>query len=163
MIKIFFILFYIGIFGTYSAFGYEGESKNIHNTASYISKVAESIAKEFKKSKKTIVITPIVSLNDFKTSLPVTKRVDEELIYAMSKEGFNIIDTSSLKMLGIKNTTSDYILVSTFIRYKYEMIINSRIVDRKSGLVISVAEAKLPRKIVKDVDRLYKKHSWFSK
>lgn len=168
MNKIFFVLFVMTIFGISSIFGYEGESKYVHNTATYIDKITKSIAKQLRNNKnfnsikeKTIIIAHLVDIKDFKSILSITKRVDENLIYAMTKEGFKIIDRTSLKILGLKNITADCVLVSSFIRYKYEMVINSRIIDKKSGLVLSVAQVKVAKKVLKEVNRLYNKNRWF--
>jgi len=150
-------------------FSYEKELVFRDNAASYISQVTRSITAQFIQSDnyklikdKSIIITPMVSSEEYKITLPITRRIDENLAYEMSKKGFVIVDTNAMKILGVKDINATYIVVSSFTKYRYEMVINSRVVDVKNGKILGVAQVKVPRKILKEVERLYKKNSWFS-
>ncbi len=149
--------------------GYEYESLYRDNTASYINKITTSLAQQYAASKnstllkeKSIIIMPTVESNDREATLPITQRIDENLIYEMTQEGFHIVDTKTMDRLGIKEIKAEYILVSTYTNYKYEMVINSRIIEKKTGLVYATAQIQVPRKVLKDVEKLYNKNSWFT-
>jgi TolB-like protein len=150
-------------------YAYDAQTLYRDNTAAYITKVSRSIASQLDSSKNaseikkyTITITPMVQSSDFKTSLPITNRIDENLIYELSQKGFLMIDANAMKILGASAIESKYILVSSYTNYKYEMVINSRIVERKTGLVCASAQVSVPRKTLKAVDKLYNKNSWFT-
>jgi TolB-like protein len=154
---------------TSSLFAYDAQALYRDNAAAYINKISKSISTQYLSSKnaatikeKTILLTPMVDINDCNTSMPITKRIDENIIYEMSQNGFLMIDTKAMSILGVKNLESDYILVSSYTKYRYEMVINSRIVDKKTGIVCASAQVKVPRRVLKDVDKLYNKNSWFT-
>jgi TolB-like protein len=168
-LKNFTLSYFLLSFVSSSLMAYEYESLYRDNTASYISKITKSIAKQYEASKniallqkKSIIITPSVDSSDRKTTLPITQRIDENLIYEMAQAGFHIVDYKSLNFLENLKRDAEYILVSTFTNYKHEMVINSRIIDKKTGLVYATAQVQVPRRVLKDVDKLYNKNSWFS-
>ena len=148
---------------------YDSDALYRDNTASYISKITKSIVKQFQVSdnaskiqKGTLIITPMVNINDYKETLPITNRIDENLMYELSRSDFNVIDTRAMKTLGVQDISSEYIVVSSFTNYKYEMVINSRIVNKRTGVICASAQIQVPRKVLKDVDKLYNKNTWFS-
>jgi len=138
------------------------------NTASYLKQVSRSLAKEFAQSKNaniiqkhTVTIVESKGSDTLQRHSPLVERIDENLLYEMNQSGFRIIDRKSMKNFG-KTIESDYFLVSTYTNYKYEMVINSRIVDSKSGIIQASAQITVPRKIVRNVDKLYKRDTWFT-
>ena len=151
-----------------SLHAYDVDTLYRDNTASYISKITKDIVKQFKNSnnassieKGTIVVTPMVNINDFKETLPITNRIDENLIYELSINAFKVIDTRAMNTLGVREIPYDYLVISNFTNYRYEMVINSRIVDKKTGVVCASAQVQVPKKILKSVNKLYNKNSWF--
>ncbi len=164
-----FILFCFALsFVSSEVMGYEYESLYRDNTASYINKITTSLAQQYAVSKnstllkeKNIIIMATVESSDRKTTLPITQRIDENLIYEMAQAGFHIVDDKTMHALGVAKIDAEYILVSTFTNYKSEMVINSRIIEKQTGLVYATAQIQVPRKVLKNVEKLYNKNSWF--
>ena len=150
-------------------YAYNQESLYRDNTASYVNKITKSIVKQFLNSNNaskiqngTILIVPMVDIHDLKTMLPITKRIDENVMYEMSDNAFHVIDISAMKIMGTKEIVSEYLYISTFTNYKYEMVINARIVNKQTKVICASAQVVVPRKVLKDVEKLYNKDMWFS-
>jgi len=159
--SIVFILFFSSLFG--------GEQQNINTTALYINKITKSISNQLKKNKKfdikstTIVFQPIVNMSDNRSRTIVTQKIDENLLYSMSLEGFQVLDRKSFHKLHNKEIFSETILIATFTKYKDGIVINARIIDRQTALILSVAQVNVPKKVIRDIQRVYKKDGWFNK
>jgi len=168
-IKILILLVWVLSFLSAELLGQESESLYRDNTASYIRQVTKSIAKQYVSAKnsailkeKNMLIMATYESGDINKSLPITQRIDENLMYEMAQNGFKIIDSNTMKHLNLQEGNVSYILVSTYTNYKYEMVINSRIIDKKTGVVQASAQVQVPRKVLKDVEKLYNKNSWFA-
>lgn len=164
------ILFaFIVVFFSVALNAQECESLYRDNTASYINQLTKSIAKQYVNAKnsthlkeKNILIMATYESGDMNKSLPITQRIDENLMYEMAQNGFKIVDSNTMKYLNLPEVEIAYILVSTYTNYKYEMVINSRIIDKKTGVIQASAQVQVPRKVLKDVEKLYNKNSWFT-
>lgn len=139
------------------------------NTASYILQVTRTLTQQLLQTKniaalqaQTLTITPTVNIDDLTTTLPITRQIDENMLYQLNHAGFHVIDVNALKILGAKDITSDLVLVSTYTRYRYEMVINARIIERKTGITSASAQVRVPRRVLKNVEKLYNKNSWFT-
>ena len=151
------------------SFAYEDTQLYRDNTVAYILKVTRTLTQQFLQHKniktlqsQTLIITPTVNIDDFTTTLPITRQIDENMLYQLSHAGFHVIDLHAMKILGAQDITSDLVLVSTYTRYRYEMVINARIIKRKTGVVMASAQVRVPRRVFKSVEKLYNKNSWFA-
>jgi hypothetical protein len=167
MIKFLLLNLTLVLFSSLNA--YEQEMFYRDNAASYIAQITKSIVKQFNHSpyiatlkKESLAALPMTDINQVKSTLPITKRIDESLLYELSYQNFKVIDLESVKRLGIKKSLNHYVLVSNFIKYKHEIVIYSKIIDKDTALVYAVAQVQVPRKILKDIDKLYNENSWFS-
>jgi TolB-like protein len=138
------------------------------NAAAYVNKVAKTIVSNLNRSPHTqniksqnLAIEPIYNIDDTNTTLPITKRIEETLFDALSKNSFKVIDIATLKKLNQNTPQIDFVLISTYTIYKYEMVINSRIVQKKDGNVVATSQVVVPRRTLRDVEKLYTKDRWF--
>ena len=155
------------------------------NVAGYVNRIASSIAeqlgqnKDFANLQETpIAILSIVDMNDFKKTSPIAKRISENLIHEMHVRGYKVVDYKAMSQIEI-DQNGDYVfsraikdlknqrmityaLSGTYANYKDGMAINCRIIDIKTSLVLSTAQVFVPRKVLKSIDKMYKKNSWFT-
>ncbi len=155
------------------------------NVAGYVNIIASSIAEQLSQNKDfgnlqetPIAILSIVDMNDFKKTSPITKRISENLIHEMHVRGYKVVDYKAMSQIEIdkngdylfsraikdlKNQrTITYALSGTYANYKDGMAINCRIIDIKTSLVLSTAQVFVPRKVLKSIDKMYTKNSWFT-
>ena len=156
------------------------------NVAGYINRVTSSIAeqlgqnKDFEDIKETpIAIMSIVDMNDFKKTSPIAKRISENLIHEMHVRGYKVVDYKAMSKIEIDNNGEyvfsraikdlknqrliSYALSGTYTNYRDGMAINCRIIDIKTSVVLSTAQVFVPKKVLKSVNKLYNKNTWFSK
>jgi len=155
------------------------------NVAGYVNRIASSIAeqlgqnKDFDNLQETpIAIMSIVDMNDFKKTSPIAKRISENLIHEMHVRGYKVVDYKAMSQIEI-DQNGDYVfsraikdlknqrvityaLSGTFTNYKDGMAINCRIIDIKTSLVLSTAQVFVPRKVLKSINKMYNKNTWFS-
>jgi len=155
------------------------------NVAGYVNIIASSIAqqlgqnKDFENLQETpIAIMSIVDMNDFKKTSPIAKRISENLIHEMHVRGYKVVDYKTMSQIEI-DQNGDYVfsraikdlknqrvityaLSGTFANYRDGMAINCRIIDIKSSLVLSTAQVFVPRKVLKSINKIYNKNTWFS-
>lgn len=154
---------------TSSLFSFEEGLTHINSASLYINMITKSISRQFKDNQKlnlekeNIITTPMVDIYAKNTRLAFTKKIDENLLYAMSMEGFSILDRTGLSPAQEASLQAKYLLVATFMMYKNDIVLNFRIVDKQTKQIVSVAQASIPKRIIKKIERFYKKDIWFSK
>jgi len=128
--------------------------------SSYITLVSKKIAQQlehnivtYKKAVLLIKIKPIVNLYDPKKSSIATKKIAENLIHEMFIAGFQVVENED---------SADSYMSGTYINYKNGMLINARVIDKKSGYIYSSAQLFLSKKELKSINKIYNKYSWFS-
>ena len=154
------------------------------NVAGYVNRIASSIAEQLGQNKNfdnledtPIAIMSIVDMNNFKKTSPIAKRISENLIHEMHVRGYKVVDYKAMCKIEI-DANGDYVfsraikdlqnqrsivyaLSGTYANYRDGMAINVRIIDIKTSVVLSTAQVYVPRKVLKSIDKLYAKNSWF--
>ncbi len=163
-------IFLLMIFNLSTLFAFDTNSFYRDNTAAYIQKITHNLVEQYTKSQQlttlqegTILLYATRSSHDYNSTLPITQHIDENLIYEMNQCGFKVVDTKALDLLKIPKTKTKYALFSTYTNYKHEMVINSRIIKKEDGVVIATAQVRVPRRVLRDVEKLYDKDGWFNK
>lgn len=153
------------------------------NTPGYLNQVASTLADQLAQNKdfKDIYNTPIavmsiVNLEDFSQTTKTSNIVTENLIHEMQIRGFKVIDykvmpsikigkendyifSRDLKDLRSKQNIN-YALSGTYTLYKNGMSINLRIVNIQNNIVLSTAQAFIPKRIVRDAQRDSMPKNW---
>lgn len=155
------------------------------NVAGYVNIIASSIAEQLGQNKNfdnfedtPIAIMSIVDMNNFKKTSPIAKRISENLIHEMHVRGYKVIDYKAMCTIEIDKNgdylfsraikdlqnqrTITYALSGTYTNYKDGMAVNIRIIDIKSSIVLSTAQVFVPKKVLKSVNKIYTKSTWFS-
>ena len=128
---------------------------------SYVNIISKRIAEQLdnnilssKRKRITIQIKPIVNLYDPKKSSIATQKITENLLHAMFIKGFKMLDSQA------KN--ADCEMLGTYINFKDGLLINARVVDKKSREVYTSAQVFVTKKELKSINKIYNKYSWFS-
>jgi len=155
------------------------------NVAGYVNRIASSIAQQLGQNKNfdnfedtPIAIMSVVDMNDFKKTSPIAKRISENLIHEMHVRGYKVVDYKAMCKIEIdangdyvfsramkdlqNQRTIVYALSGTYTNYKDGMAINIRIIDIKTSVVLSTAQVFVPKKVLKSIDKMYTKNTWFS-
>ena len=155
------------------------------NVAGYVNRITSSIAEQLGQNKNfdniedtPIAILSIVDMNDFKKTSPIAKRISENLIHEMHVRGYTVVDYKAMSKIEIDRNgdyvfsraikdlqnqrTIVYALSGTYTNYKDGIVINTRIIDIKTSIVLSTAQVFVPKKVLKSIDKLYRKNTWFS-
>jgi TolB-like protein len=155
------------------------------NVAGYVNRIASSIAQQLGQNKNfdnfedtPIAIMSVVDMNDFKKTSPIVKRISENLIHEMHVRGYKVVDYKAMCKIDIdvngdyvfsramedlqNQRTIIYALTGTYSNYKDGMAINIRIIDIKTNIVLSTAQVFVPKKVLKNIDKMYTKNTWFS-
>ena len=114
--------------------------------------LSETVA-TYKRATLLIKMKKIVNLYEKKQTSIATQKIEENLIHEMFLKNFNIISQES---------SANSYMQGTYTNYKNGMLINARIVDKKSGLVYASAQVFLDKKELKSINKIYKKYTWFS-
>ncbi len=129
--------------------------------ATYVTVISQKIAKQFsaniapyKKATLLLELQAIVNLYDPKKSSIATQKIAQNLLHALFVEGFKVLDGKSQK--------ANCEMVATYINYKNGMLINARIVDKKTREIYTSAQVFVTRKELKSINKIYNKYSWFS-
>jgi len=98
-------------------------------------------------------ILPMKNLHDNSLTSIAGIKINENLINDLFVRGYKIV----------KSDQKPYncVLVSTFINFKEGMLINSRVINVNTGLVHSTAKVFIPKKDLKEINKIYHKYSWF--
>lgn len=155
------------------------------NVAGYVNRIASSIAEQLGQNKNfdnfehtPIAIMSIVDMNNFKKTSPVAKRISENLIHELHVRGYKVVDYKAMSQIEIdangdyvfsraikdlqNQRTIVYALSGTYTNYKDGMAVNVRIIDIKTSVVLSTAQVFVPKKVLKSIDKLYTKNTWFA-
>jgi len=170
--KKFFLVFLLIFFNVANAY----ESKYINVTYSnqpavinqLVSALADQLTqnKNFKDiSKSAIAITSFVSLDNLSKTSRLGNILSENLIHEMQVRGYKIIDFKMMENIVVdkkgdflfsrdisklrKSLNVDYALTGTYIEYKTGTVINARIVDLRTHIILSSAQILVPKKLVK--------------
>ena len=129
--------------------------------SSYVSVISKRIASQFDKNmmaykrvKLFIQIKPIVNLYDPKKISIATQKITENLLHEMFVKGFKMLDSHA------ENANCE--MLGTYTNYKDGMLINARVVDKKSREVYTSAQVFVTKRELKSINKIYNKYNWFS-
>jgi len=153
------------------------------NVAGYINRITSSIAEQLSQNKNfyeikdtPLAILSIVDMNNFKRTAPITKKISENLIHEMHVRGYKVVDYKAMSDIEIdesgdylfsraikdlkKQRAISYALSGTYSEYREGMVVNCRIIDIKSSVVLSTAQVFIPKRILKK-NKKKKVSSWY--
>jgi TolB-like protein len=128
--------------------------------------------KNFRDHKNAkIAITSFVSLDDLKSTSRLSNILSENLIHEMQVRGYKVIDFKTMDKIKIdargdflfsrdlsklrKELKLDFALTGTYTKYRSGVVINARIIDLKSHVVLSTAQILIPRNVAKRISKPY--------
>lgn len=138
---------------------YKHEKVSIQNSleATIASLATQMMANKKIDTRKPVVITSFVRLDQFKTTSEFGRVIGESLIDELSNRGFTIIEFRSQMAISIndkgeyflsrkpeeikKEVPSTYVVVGTYSRQNGKVILNARVIDNISGKVITSARS----------------------
>jgi TolB-like protein len=150
------------------------------NDAGTVNKLVSNLAdqltlnKDFKDIQKSaIAITSFVCLDNFKATSRMSNILSENLIHEMQVRGFKIIDFKTMENIKIdakgdflfsrdvaKLRTSlnlDYALTGTYVEYRSGFVVNARVIDLKTHIIVSTAQIFIPKRVAKRIAAVNKK------
>lgn len=162
-----------------------GESRraysDIHYSAiGYLNQLFSSMTnqlvnnKDFQDIKRpTIATTSFVNLKDFAMTNEVSNLLSENLTHEMQIRGFKVIDYKLMGNIKItpegdfvfsrdvdqlkQKITVDYVLTGTYSSYKGGVLINARIIDMKTQIILSSAQILIPHYVMQHLNPYPKK------
>jgi TolB-like protein len=129
--------------------------------STYVNVISKKIAEQFsnnivasKRKTISIAIQPIKNLYDSKKTSIAVQKIEENLLHAMFVKGF--------KMLSSDTKQASCIMQGTYANYKDGMLVNARVVDKKSKEIYTSAQVFVTTKELRAINKIYGKYNWFS-
>ncbi len=145
-----------------------------NNDAIAINRVVSSLSEQLTQNKNfeniqnsAIAITSFVDLDNLKITSRLSNILSENLIHEMQVRGYKVIDFKTMEKIKIdssgdflfsrdvtklrKELNINYALTGTYVRYRSATVVNARIIDLKTHVVLSSAQVLIPTRIVKRV------------
>jgi TolB-like protein len=143
-------------------------ASNGHSTASKINQTVKFLADQLSQNKdfanisdSSIAITSFVNVENLKETSKLGNLISEHLIHDMQIRGYRIIDFKAMPDIevgahgdyafsrSVKNLKQDislsYILTGTYTYYADGVSLNARIIDTRTNVVASTAQAFIPK------------------
>lgn len=172
LLKIIFtlLLLQVSLQAKYLTYRYSGES-----TAATLNQLVSALSDQLTQNKNfiniqdsSIAITSFVCLENFQANSRLSNILSENLIHEMQVRGYKIIDFKTMGNIQInrdgdflfsrditkltKELSVAYALTGTYTRYKDGTVVNARIIDLQTHVVLSSAQIFIPRKVVKRLE-----------
>ena len=148
------------------------------NSAGYVNQLVSTISdqltqnKNFQNIRKSaIAITSFVSLDNMKATERLSYIISENLIHEMQVRGYKVIDFKVMNQIKVakdgdfifsrdvsklRTTLNvDYALTGTYIQYRRGTVVNARIIDLKTHVVLSSAQILIPRNLLRHISSGY--------
>ncbi|SFV74787.1 Flagellar protein FlgO [hydrothermal vent metagenome] len=145
--------------------------------AGVVNQIVQALANQLTQNKNfanikypTIAITSFVSLENFKPTSRLSNILSEGLIHEMQVRGYKIIDFKTMDNIKIdkrgdflfsrdisklrKSLNIDYALTGTYIKYRSGTVINARIINLKTHIILSSAQIFIPHRIMKNISSI---------
>jgi len=145
-----------------------------YGDAGVVNHVVRQLSEQLTKNKdfagtaeSSIAITSFVSLEDFKATSRLSKILSENFIHEMQVRGYKVVDFKTMDKIKVddkgdflfsrdiaklrKTLHIDYALTGTCVKYKSGTVVNARIIDLKTHVVLSTAQILIPRYIAKRI------------
>jgi len=116
-----------------------------------------------------IAITSFVCLENFKATTRLSNILSENLIHEMQVRGYKVIDFKMMEKIKIdkdgdflfsrdveklrKTLNINYALTGTYTEYKDGTVINARIINLKTHIVLSTGQVFIPKQTLKRINR----------
>ena len=114
-----------------------------------------------------IAITSFVCLDNFNVTSRISNIISENFIHELQVRGYKVIDFKTMNNIQVdhhgdflfsrdikKLRTSlniDYALTGTYVKYKSGTVINARIIDLSTHVVLSSAQILIPSRVMKRI------------
>jgi len=154
-----------------SAGYYKQESYTSGNDAGTVNKLVSALSNQLTQNKdfrditnSSIAITSFVSLEDFKATSRLSNILSENLIHEMQVRGYKVVDFKAMEKIKVDQTGDflfsrdveklrktlkiDFALTGTYVKYRNGTVVNARIIDLKTHVVLSSAQVLIPRRVV---------------
>lgn len=180
MKKIFLITIVVGFLGLFASMPQQVKEENIYSTnndAAAVNQLVSALSdqltlnKNFSNIEKLIIaITSFVSLDDLTSTSRLSNILSENLIHEMQIRGYKVIDFKIMDNIKIdtrgdflfsrdvaklrKSLNIDYALTGTYTKYKTGTVINARIINLKTHIVLSTAQVFIPRRVAKRISAI---------
>ncbi len=141
---------------------------NGYSNAGLLNNVVKFLADQLSKNKdfanisnSKVAITSFVSVQDLKETNKLGNLISEHLIHDMQIRGFKVVDYKTMPSIEVgtrgdyifsrsiddlkKDIALNYILTGTYSYYSDGVTLNARIIDLKTNIVVSTAQAFLPK------------------
>jgi TolB-like protein len=181
MKKIFLALFVMVFIQSLNA---ADEIRNVYATdrdAGTINKLVAAISSQLTQNKNfdniqdpTIAITSFVCLDNFQPTTRLSNILSEGLLHEMQVRGYKIIDFKTMDNIKIdskgdflfsrnisklrKTLNIDYALTGTYVKYRSGTVVNARIIDLKTHVILSSAQIFVPKQVMKHIAYSKKRH-----
>ena len=147
---------------------------NGYSNAGLLNNVVKFIADQLSKnkdfaniSKSKLAITSFVSIEDLKKTNKLGNLISEHLIHDMQIRGFQVVDFKTMPSIEVglkgdyifsrsiddlkKDISLNYILTGTYSHYSDGVTLNARIIDLKTNIVVSSAQAYIPKSSLRHI------------
>jgi len=148
--------------------------RNTNNDAGVINQLVGSLSDQLTKNKNfvnledsAIAITSFVCLDNLKATSRLSNILSENLIHEMQVRGYKVIDFKTMDKITVdvrgdflfsRDITKlrtelniDYALTGTYVKYRSGTVVNARIIDLKTHVVLSSAQVLIPTRVVKHI------------
>jgi len=150
-------------------------SNSSHNDATTINKIVSALSNQLTQNKdfiniqeSSIAITSFVCLDNFKATSRLSNILSENLIHEMQVRGYRVIDFKTMGNIQVdskgdflfsrnieklKNSLNvNYALTGTYFKYKSGTVVNARIIELTTHVVLSTAQVFIPKRVIKNID-----------
>ena len=150
-----------------------------YNNAGQVNQLVSQISDQLTVNKNfkniddpVIAITTFVCLEDFSATTRLSNILSENLIHEMQVRGYKVVDFKMMKSIKVdkdgdflfsrdveqlrKTLNINYALTGTYTEYKDGTVINARIINLKTHIVLSTAQVFIPKHTTRRITR--KKH-----
>ncbi len=125
-----------------------------HNDANMIKRLVSSLSVQLTRSENSIKIRNLNMSIDSFSHLNTSKKdsrfsdiLRENLIYEMQIRDYKIVDIKSTDKTN--KIAVEYVLIGTYSTYRSSTVVNARIVELKTGMILSTAQVLIPSRVVK--------------
>ncbi|MDO8455180.1 MAG: FlgO family outer membrane protein, partial [Sulfurimonas sp.] len=141
------------------------------DSAAVVNQLVSSMADQLTQNKNfgdiqasAIAITSFVCLEDFKATSRLSNILSENFIHEMQIRGYKVIDFKTMSNIKIDSQgdflfsrdiltlqTSlnvNYALTGTYTEYDSGLVINARIIDLQTHIILSTAQILIPKRVV---------------
>jgi TolB-like protein len=148
--------------------------KHNYNTAGHVNQLVKFIADQLSANKdlknienSSIAIASFVNMQNLKETNKLGNILSENLMHDMQVRGFKVLDFKMMPSLKVgkkgdyifsrntkqlaKNVNINYVLTGTYTNFKDGCAINARLLDLKTKVIVSTAQAFVPKDTLQSI------------